>query len=127
MIEVACAIIIEKEQVLVTQRSESMPHALKWEFPGGKVKEGETPESCIKREIKEELGLKIRVDRLLHATNYRYETHSVKLIPFICKVLEGSIILAEHKSFRWVAMKDLEDLDWLDADVEIVRILAESS
>ena len=69
MIEVACAIIIEKEKVLVTQRSESMPHALKWEFPGGKVKEGETPESCIGREIKEELGLEIRVDRLLHEEN----------------------------------------------------------
>lgn len=127
MIEVTCAIIVEKEHVLVTQRGESMPHALKWEFPGGKVNEGETPQSCIRREIREELGVEIRVDRLLQATEYRYETHTVKLIPCICKILKGSIVLAEHKSYRWVPLNDLGDLEWLDADVEVARMLKEST
>jgi len=127
MIEVTCAIIVEKEQVLVTQRSESMSHPLKWEFPGGKVKEGETAEDCIKREIREELGLEIRVERLLRAVRFGYKSHTIKLIPFICKVVKGSISLNEHRSFRWVPLKDLEELDWLEADVEIVKKLVRSA
>ena len=64
MTEVTCAIIIKAERVLITQRSENMPHPLKWEFPGGKVKAGESPGYCIKREIFEELGLKEIADDL---------------------------------------------------------------
>ena len=125
MIEVTCAIIIEKEQILVTQRSESMPHPLKWEFPGGKLKEGESAENCIKREIREELGLEIRVDQLLRATVYSYDTHTIKLIPFRCTIVNGSVSPAEHRSFRWVPIKELAELDWLEADVEVVRQLGD--
>lgn len=123
MTDVTCAIIIDKERVLVTQRSELMPHALKWEFPGGKVKAGESPERCIKREISEELGLEIEVVRMLPSTTYAYDTHTIRLIPFICNALEGEITLVEHKSFRWVPIHELEEIDWLDADVEVVRVL----
>ena len=123
MTEVTCAIIVEAGRVLATQRSEHMPHALKWEFPGGKVKEGETPESCIKREIHEELGLKIQVDRLLPEVKYSYDTHTIKLIPFICTPGKSNITLAEHKAYRWVPFTELEEVDWLDADVEVVKVL----
>ena len=123
MTEVTCAIIVEAGRVLATQRSAHMPHALKWEFPGGKVKEGETPESCIIREIHEELGLKIQVDRLLPEVKYSYDTHTIKLIPFICTPGKGNITLAEHKAYRWVPFTELEEVDWLDADVEVVKVL----
>ncbi len=123
MTEVTCAIIIDNEHVLVTRRSSLMPHPLKWEFPGGKVKEGESPEYCIKREIREELGLKVSVKQLLPSVKYQYGTRSIKLIPFICSVEGGTIALTEHHSFRWVPMAELEILDWLEADVEVVRIL----
>ncbi|MCK5136133.1 MAG: 8-oxo-dGTP diphosphatase MutT [Bacteroidales bacterium] len=123
MTEVTCAIIIQKERVLVTQRSEQMPHALKWEFPGGKVKKGETPESCIRREIREELGIEIEVDQLLPSVRHAYDTHSIKLIPFICKKMKGEITLSEHNSYRWVPIIELEEMDWLDADVEVVNAL----
>ncbi len=123
MTEVTCAVIIEKGRVLATQRNEHMPHALKWEFPGGKVKEGETPESCIKREILEEVGLKILVDGPLPAVNYSYNTHTIRLIPFICTIGSGAISLAEHKAHRWVHFAELDELDWLDADVEVVKEL----
>jgi 8-oxo-dGTP diphosphatase len=122
MTEVTCAIIIEMDRVLVTQRSEHMPHPLKWEFPGGKLKVGESPEYCIKREIFEELGIRVAVNQLLPSVKYNYDTHTVKLIPFICSVKEGKISLSEHKSFRWISMESLEAVDWLDADVEVVRI-----
>ena len=110
-------------RVLVTQRSEQMPHPLKWEFPGGKVKEGESPELCIKREILEELGLKIAVKQLLPSMKHTYDTHTIKLIPFICSVKEGEISLSEHKAFQWTPLEDLMALDWLDADVLVVREL----
>ena len=127
MIEVSCAIIIEKGHVLVTQRSESMAHPLKWEFPGGKVKEGESAESCVIREIREELGLEIRVERMLRRIEYRYETYSVKLIPFLCSIVKGSIVLTEHRSFRWMPQKDLEELDWLEADVDLIKQIVHSA
>lgn len=123
MTEVTCAIIIEKERVLVTQRSEQMPHPLKWEFLGGKVQQGESPEYCIKREIFEELGLKVSVDQLLPSVKYTYDTRTIKLIPFICSVKEGEISLSEHKDFRWVPLDYLVALDWLDADLLVVRAL----
>jgi len=122
MTEVTCAIIIQNDRVLVTQRSEQMPHPLKWEFPGGKVKEGESPEYCIKREIREELGLEVNVMQLLPSVKHRYENRTIKLIPFICTMEEGEIALSEHKTFRWIPIDVLEAVDWLDADVEVVRV-----
>jgi len=123
MIEVTCAIIVENNRVLATRRSAGMPHALKWEFPGGKVKEDESPEYCIKREIEEELGIKVGVDRILPSVSHHYESHSVKLIPFVCSILEGTISLSEHQEYRWIPCGELDELDWLEADVEVIRIV----
>ncbi len=121
MTEVTCAIIVEEGQVLITQRSARMPHPLKWEFPGGKVKAGESPVECIKREISEELGIEVDIKQLLPSVKHAYHTHTVKLIPFICSVVEGRISLSEHHSFRWIPMESLEAVDWLEADVKVVR------
>ena len=123
MTEVTCAIIIEGGRVLITQRSEHMPHPLKWEFPGGKLKAGESPESCIKREIFEELGLKVAVKQLLPSVKHAYDSHTVKLIPFICSVEEGKISLSEHKSYSWLPLEALESVDWLDADRKALKAL----
>jgi 8-oxo-dGTP diphosphatase len=123
VIEVTCAIILDSGKILVTRRSEQMPHSLKWEFPGGKVREGETPESCIKREILEETGLEIKVERLFPTVKHTYEMYTIKLIPFVCSILEGTISLAEHVDYRWLYPDDLGQLDWLDADVEVVRMI----
>jgi 8-oxo-dGTP diphosphatase len=122
-IEVTCALIMDGQQVLVTQRSEQMPHPLKWEFPGGKLRSGESPEKCIVREIREELGIGISVRELLPSVKHSYEKEKIKLIPFICRWEEGEIHLAEHRFFRWVHLDDLDQLDRLEADVEIVSLL----
>ena len=123
MTKVTCAIIIEDHRVLVTQRSETMPHGLKWEFPGGKVKQDESPEYCINREIEEELGLKIHVLRQLPSVLHTYKKGSIELIPFICSIEQGEVFLKEHKAFQWVPMDKLDHIDWLEADVEVVRLL----
>ena len=121
--EVSCAIILDGEMVLVTQRSALMPHPLKWEFPGGKLKPGETPEASIIREIREELGLEISVRQLLPSVKHSYSQQPIKLIPFVCTIRHGEISLSEHSSYRWVHRSELDQIDWLEADVEVVKLL----
>jgi 8-oxo-dGTP diphosphatase len=121
--EVSCAIIMDGDRILVTQRSEQMPHPLKWEFPGGKLKPGETPEGCIIREIREELGVEISVIQLLPSVRHRYSDADIKLIPFVCTISQGDIDLSEHRSYSWVLRSQLEQIDWLEADIEVVALV----
>ena len=123
VIEVSCAVIVDGDLVLVTQRSELMPHPLKWEFPGGKLLPGETPKGTIIREIREELGVEISVLQLLPSVKHFYSDSAVKLIPFVCTIRQGDIKLSEHRSFRWVHRSELEEIDWLEADVEVLALL----
>jgi 8-oxo-dGTP diphosphatase len=124
VIEVACAIIVDGERVLVAQRSSTMPHPLKWEFPGGKLRAGENPEGCIIREIREEIGVGISVEQLYPSVKYAYDEYIVKLIPFVCRIIQGEISLAEHTSYRWADYSELEQIDWLEADREVVELLS---
>jgi 8-oxo-dGTP diphosphatase len=121
MIDVTCAIIVNQaNQVLVTQRSAAMKLPLKWEFPGGKVEPGETPATCLVREIKEELNLDIATDLELPANVHHYPEFSINLIPFICKVTGGTLELREHAKCLWLHPTKLLHLDWAEADVAIV-------
>lgn len=121
--EVSCAVIMDGDRILVTQRSELMPHPLKWEFPGGKLLPGETPEGCIMREIREELGLEISVLQLLPAVRHRYSDSHIKLLPFVCTIRHGKIDLSEHRSYQWVKRSQLKQIDWLEADIEVVDMI----
>lgn len=98
-----------------------MPHALKWEFPGGKLLPGELPEESIIREIREELGIEIEVIEAMPRVSYSYPAHTVKLLPFICEMKGGEIRLTEHQEFLWVDCTALDQLDLLEADVEVLR------
>lgn len=126
MIEVTCAIIVENGRVLATRRSETMPHPLKWEFPGGKLKAGESPELCIVREIREELGIEVEVKQVLEPVTHHYQEHSIKLIPIICHILEGIISLTEHMEYSWIEPAELGKLDWLEADVKVASMAEEA-
>nr|WP_294874041.1 (deoxy)nucleoside triphosphate pyrophosphohydrolase [uncultured Pedobacter sp.] len=122
MINVTCAIIVDDtNSVLVTQRSASMKLPLKIEFPGGKIEEGETPSECLVREIKEELNLDIKILFEMPANIHHYVEFSINLIPFVCKVIGGSIELREHESYQWLNSSELLDQDWAEADVPIVE------
>lgn len=94
---------------------------LKWEFPGGKIEANETPEASLIREIKEELNIDIEIIDGLSANDHHYPDKSIRLIPFICRQTGGEILLKEHADYKWLDRKDLLDLDWADADVEVVR------
>ncbi|MEJ6979798.1 (deoxy)nucleoside triphosphate pyrophosphohydrolase [Pedobacter sp. P351] len=122
MIDVSCAIISDQNQgILVTQRSATMPLPLKWEFPGGKVESGETPEQSLVREIKEELGVNIRITASLSPVVHTYGTKTIRLIPFICHITEGEITLHEHQDYRWLKPGQLLTLDWAEADIPVVK------
>ncbi len=116
MIQVTCAIIIEKGKVLVAQNNENSDHAFQWEFPGGKVKTGETVEDCIVREIQEELNLNVQIEEKLTPVEYDYEIKSIRLIPYVCVVVSGDLKLNDHKDIKWLDLDELTELDWAEAD-----------
>lgn len=122
MLLVACAIILDSQnKVIVCQRSASMHLPLKWEFPGGKIEENETPEECLIREIKEELNIDILIIERLMANNHHYEDKSIRLISFICRHLNGEIILKEHVQFKCLDKEHLLNLDWAEADIPVLK------
>lgn len=121
IINVTCAIIVIKNKILVTQRSEKMKLPLKWEFPGGKLEENESEIDCIKREIKEEINIEIEVLRKLSNSIYDYGNFKINLIPFIAKHILGEIKLTEHRDYKLLQRKELLSLDWAEADIPIVE------
>ena len=122
MINVTCAIIRnEDDQVLVVQRGEHTDHPLKWEFPGGKVHEGESDEDCIIREIREELAIDIVICGKLPVVEHDYGHKQIRLIPFICDTLEELPFLSEHVDFKWIAPDELIEVDFSEADIHVAK------
>lgn len=122
VIKVACAIIKQGNKTLCLQRSSKMSLPLKWEFPGGKLEDNETPEECLKREILEELKIEIKIIKQLTRNKHQYESNKVvMLIPFVCEIVKGQIVLTEHESFKWLKGNKLKTLDWAAADVPILE------
>ncbi len=121
IIEVVCGVILDGDKVLCVQRSETMSLPLKWEFPGGKIEKNETPEQCLYREIKEELGVSIDILEKLTNSYYDYGSFEIILIPYLCKYLGDEIILSEHKALEWLLFSELTMLEWAPADVPIVK------
>jgi len=118
---VACAIIEKEGRILAAQRSESMSMPLKWEFPGGKIDNGETPEQCLRRELIEELGIEVEVGRPLPQESYPYSEFSITLLPFFCTLSGGEITLHEHRAFAWLKPGELDRFDWTEADLQLIR------
>jgi len=125
MIKVSCAIIRnETGEVLVTQRSHTMPLPLKWEFPGGKVEPSESAEQSLIREINEELTVQIRIIEKLQENVHHYPDKTICLIPFLCEIISGEIQLKEHAAFLWLKPdKLLMQPDWAEADIPIAENL----
>jgi len=120
MINVTCAIIRnEDNEVLIVQRGEQSDHPLKWEFPGGKLKEKETEEECIIREIKEELSIDIVICRRLPEKEYDYGYKQIRLIPFVCDTLDDIPFLTEHLAYKWLNPSELKNVDFSEADISV--------
>lgn len=120
-LHVACAIIEHAGRVLCTQRSKAMSMPLKWEFPGGKIDAGESAEDCLRRELVEELGVKINIRNALPPHTHHYETFSVTLYPFVCSIVSGDITLHEHSAMLWLPPDKMFEPDWAEADLPVIE------
>ena len=122
-IRVVAAIIVENGRVFATQRGYG-DFKDGWEFPGGKIEAGESPEQALVREIREELDTEIRVERLLQTVEWDYPTFHLSMDCFICKIESGDLHLREHEAARWLDLEHLNDVDWLPADLQLIPEIA---
>ena len=122
-VKVAAAIITKDKKIFATQRGYG-DFKDGWEFPGGKVEPGEKPEDAIVREIKEELGADIKVTGFLTTVEHDYPTFHLSMDCFWAELKDGSDVkLLEHEAAKWLARDDLDSVDWLPADVKVVKAI----
>ena len=119
-IKVAAAIIIHDNQIFATQRGYG-EFKDGWEFPGGKIEEGETPQEALAREIKEELDTEIEVKDFLETVEYDYPEFHISMDCFFCTIKSGELVLKEHEAAKWLTTETLDSVDWLPADQALVQ------
>ena len=119
-IRVVAAIIIHEDKVFATQRGYGEFKG-GWEFPGGKIEEGETSQEALVREIKEELDVEIEVGELLDVVEYDYPNFHLSMDCFICKIKSGELVLKEHEAAKWLTKDTLDSVEWLPADLGLIK------
>lgn len=124
-IEVVAAIIRRGDKVFATQRGYGEWKDW-WEFPGGKMEPGETPEGALIREIREELDTEIRIDRFLHTVEWDYPKFHLTLHCYLCSLLSESIHLNEHEAARWLGKEEIHSVRWLPADEGLLPMIVQS-
>ena len=122
-IEVVAAIIVRDHRIFTTQRGYGKWKDW-WEFPGGKIEHGETPEDALKREIREELATEIEVDELLTTVEYDYPKFHLTMHCYLCTIISGDLSLLEHEDARWLAIDELDSVKWLPADKDVIEKLS---
>lgn len=124
IIEVVAAVIRDGDKIFATQRGYG-EFKDGWEFPGGKMEEGETPKQALVREIKEELDTIIEVGELLDTVEYDYPDFHLTMHCFLCAVKSGNLVLNEHKAAKWLTKDTLDTIDWLPADISLIDKIRE--
>ena len=123
-VNVVAAIIRDGNKIFATQRGYG-DYNDGWEFPGGKIEQGETPQQALAREIKEELDTDIIVGDLLTTIEYNYPTFHLSMQCFWSRIVEGTPVLKEHEAARWLDLEHIDDVDWLPADQTIIALIKE--
>ncbi len=124
-IVVVGAVIERAGRIYATQRGPGMSLSGLWEFPGGKIEPGETPQAALSREIEEELGCSVEVGQFVATTEHEYDFGIVSLTTFMCSLTRGEPHLTEHSASAWLLPADLTSVEWAPADVPAVEILTE--
>ena len=125
-IEVVAAIIRKKDKIVATQRGYGEWKDW-WEFPGGKMEDGETPEEALKREIREELSTEINVDEFLCTVEYDYPEFQLTMHCYLCSLVTETLHLNEHEAAKWLAKDELDSVKWLPADLAVIKELKQST
>ncbi len=119
-VRVAAAVIKDGNKIFATQRGYGNFEG-GWEFPGGKIEEGETPQDALKREILEELDTEISVGEFIDRIEYDYPTFHLSLDCFVCETVRGDLVLKEHKVAKWLDKDTIDTVAWLPADVALIE------
>ena len=123
-VKVVAAIIIYENKIFATQRGYG-EFKDGWEFPGGKIEPGETPQEALVREIKEELDIEIEVKDFLETVEYDYPEFHLSMDCFFCTIKSGELVLKEHEAAKWLTVETLDGVDWLPADQGLVEGIRE--
>ena len=123
-IRVVAAVIRDKDKIFATARGYGEFKG-GWEFPGGKIEEGETPQEALKREIMEELDTEISVGELIDTIEYDYTTFHLSMDCFWCEIVKGDLVLKEHEAAKWLTSNELNNVDWLPADITLIKNISE--
>lgn len=124
-IRVVAAVIKSGDKIFATQRGYGDMKG-GWEFPGGKIEEGESPEDALKREILEELDTEISVGELIDTIEYDYPTFHLSMDCFCCQIIKGDLVLKEHEAARWLDKDTIDDVEWLPADITLIDMIKKS-
>lgn len=124
-IKVVAAVIRDRDKIFATQRGYGEFKG-GWEFPGGKIEEGETPQEALKREIMEELDTEIEVGELIDTIEYDYPDFHLSMDCFWCELQSEHVVLNEHEDAKWLSRAQLDSVDWLPADVTLVDKIAKA-
>jgi 8-oxo-dGTP diphosphatase len=127
IVKVTAAILERDGKIIIAQRKSSDHLSGKWEFPGGKIEAGETPEECLARELKEEFDIDVTVGEYLGSHVHHYDHISIKLMAFRASWLSGAITMNDHKAYRWITIDELGKFDFASADVPFVEMLSTGS
>jgi len=120
IIQVTAAILIKDDHVLIAKRKSGDHLENKWEFPGGKIERNETPKQCLKRELKEELDIDVSVGEYVGSSIYHYDYISIELLAYRTYWEGGNISLKDHDDFKWISLEQLDEYNFVPADIPFV-------
>ena len=124
---VTAGIITQGGRILICQRRKGSWGEYKWEFPGGKVEDGEDPRECLRRELKEELAIEAKIGPLFYHIKHRYPDREVELIVFHIPGYAGEVSNKQFESIRWVGREEISQFDFLEADRPVIEAVARES
>ena len=120
VIDVVAAILINNDKVLIAQRADNDPLAGYWEFPGGKIDQGESPEESLIREMQEEFCIDVEVGEFFGSSNFQYDKGTIRLLAFMCRWNEGEMRSTVHQDYTWVGINELDQYAFAPADMPLV-------